>query len=133
LSQYDGGGAPRVIFREDFEKYLGSQGSAFVYPRVRVVRVRVSAFTQVIALLFCRVLDEKLACANSISFSLARTQGVRDGSKQMDVVDVEHVWSALLSEYEEQFDVSFLNMKNTFLVRFLVPHDLSVYHCGCVL
>ena len=82
-----------------------------------MVRVRVSAFTQVIALLFCRVLDEKLARANSISFSLARTQGVRDGSKQMDVVDVEHVWSALLSEYEEQFDVSFLNMKNTFLVR----------------
>ena len=72
--------------------------------------VRVSAFTQIIALLVCFALDEKLAFKNSISFSPARTQGATDGSKQMDVVDVEHVWSALFSEYEEQFDVSFLNM-----------------------
>ncbi len=78
------------------------------------MRVRVSAFTQVIALFLCLVLDEKLACANSISFFPALTQDVRDGSKQMDVVDVEHVWSALLSEYEKQFDVSFLNMENNF-------------------
>ena len=32
-------------------------------------------------------------------------QGVHDRSKQMDVVDVEHVWHGLLTEYEKQFDV----------------------------